>query len=198
MKTAKTIDELMKRTAEFERECFNRQVRPRQPQGEWTSGYRAGLKNALEIVEREPLGYKTERDHKVLERFADKVAAKLYFMSQLPPTDAPPTNPDSMERIARSAELEKQAHQPQGEWTREPPKKEGWFWWRSDRSDELQLVKTYWQWLPTDTSPRKILWALIGHSFVGHWRGSVQITGGEWYSTPIAPPLTNMEEVSNG
>lgn len=77
------------------------------------------------------------------------------------------------------------ARQPQGEWTMEPPKKEGWYWWRRDREDEWQPAKTYWQWLHTDTSPRKILWA-----FIGQWRGSVQVTGGEWYSTPIQPPPT--------
>ncbi len=35
------------------------------------------LREAIEIVENEPLGYLTEREHAVLENFADRIVAKL-------------------------------------------------------------------------------------------------------------------------
>lgn len=46
----------------------------------WSDAYHEGIDRCIDIVEDEPLGYKTEDEHVKLERFADSVIAKMSLL----------------------------------------------------------------------------------------------------------------------
>jgi hypothetical protein len=46
----------------------------------WSEAYHNGIDRCLDIIENEPLGYKTEDEHMKLERFSDSVVAKMSLL----------------------------------------------------------------------------------------------------------------------